>query len=191
MTTSTDTFKFKNQPLEMLKHLESRWLDVAKYPNVTVTEEMVTFPLFNFSNKMVGIQIYNPTQPKKEVGDPRLQKYFSYVTKPCASKNAELAVWGLETVHWDDPILFLTEGIFDAARLHYFGLPAVAVLSNNPTHLSGWLMALPSTKIACVQGDAAGKKLAKFGDLRVMLPEGRDVSDLTVGEFKNHFGRWL
>ena len=175
----------------MAEHLRGRWFDTAKYPNVVVTDDVATFPLYNMSGQYVGYQTYNPSQPKKEVGDPRLQKYFSWVTKPCASKNAELAVWGLETVHWTDGFLFLTEGVFDACRLHWHGLPAVAVLSNNPVHLGGWLMALPSTKVACVQGDKAGRNLAKFGDEKVFLPEGKDVGDLTEMEFATFFGKYL
>jgi hypothetical protein len=177
--------------MNMHEHLLDRNFDVTKYPGVAVTEETVTFPLWNLSGQMVGFQCYNPSQPKHEVGDPRLQKYFSWVTKPTASKNAELAVWGLETVHWADRVLFLTEGVFDACRLHMFGLPAVAVMSNNPAHLTGWLMGLPSTKVACVQGDKAGKALAKYGDRCVMLPDGKDVGDLDNREFLRLFEEWL
>ena len=177
--------------MQMNEHLLSRWFDVAKYPNVTVTHDCVTFPLYNMSGRMVGYQTYNPSQPKHEVGDPRLQKYFSWVTKPCASKNAELAVWGLETVSWTDEVLFLTEGVFDACRLHWHGLPAVACLSNNPVHLCSWLAALPSKKVACVQGDNAGRQLAKYGDTQVWLPESKDVGDLTEHELLQLFARWI
>ena len=180
-----------NIHMNMQEHLRSRWFDTAKYPNATVTDESATFPLFNMSGQMVGFQVYNPLQPKKEVGDPMLQKYFSWVTKPCASKNAELAVWGLETVDWTDEVLFLTEGVFDACRLHWDGLPAVACLSNNPVHLTSWFKALPSHKVACVQGDAAGNKLAKFGDSCVMLPENNDVGSLTDAEFTKLFAKYL
>lgn len=175
----------------MHEHLKLRYFNPELYSGVTVTDEIVTLPLWNLSGQMVGYQCYHPSQPKKEVGDPRLQKYFSWVTKPCASKNAELAVWGLETVKWTDKVLFLTEGVFDCARLHWHGLPAVAVLSNNPVHLSGWLMALTSRKVACVQGDKAGRALAKYGDEAVYLPECEDVSSLTEAQFIEYFGRWL
>lgn len=177
--------------MNMLAHLASRYFDPEKYSGVTVTDEMVTFILWNLSGQAMGMQCYNPSQPKKEVGDPKLQKYWSWVTKPCASKNAELAVFGLETVRWTDKVLFLTEGVFDAARLHWNGLPAVAVLSNNPMHLTGWLMGLPSKKVACIQGDKAGLSLAKFGDECVMLPEESDVNSLSEEQFAEYFGKWL
>lgn len=177
--------------MNMHEHLLSRWFDPMKYSGVQVNESDCVFPLWNMSGQFVGFQTYNPSQPKHEVGDPRLQKYFSWVTKPCASKNAELAVWGLETVHWTDKVVFLTEGVFDAARLHWHGLPAVAVLSNNPVHLTGWLMALPGRKVACVQGDKAGLKLARFGDEAVFLPESDDVGSLTEAKFLEVFAKWI
>lgn len=176
---------------KMLTHLRSRYFDPQRYSSLTVTDKMMTVMLWNLSGQAVGFQTYSPSQPKKEVGDPKLQKYFSWVTKPCASKDAHLAVWGLETVRWTDKFLFLTEGVFDAARLHWHGLPAVAVMGNNPKHLTGWLMGMPQRKVACVQGDAAGKKLAKYGAECVFLPEGKDVGDLTEEEFKELFAKWL
>jgi hypothetical protein len=175
----------------MLEHLKSRWFDVSRYPNVVVTDETTTLPLFNTSGKMVGYQTYSPGLPKCHVDDPRLARYFTWVTKPAASKNAALAVWGLETVHWNDTVLFLTEGVFDACRLHWHGLPAVACLSNNPVHLTSWLRATPSAKVACVQGDSAGRKLAKYGDKQVWLPNEKDVGDLTNNEFATLFAEWL
>lgn len=177
--------------MNMHEHLLDRNFDVTKYSGVVVTEETVTFPLWNLSGQFVGFQVYNPSQPKHEVGDPRLQKYFSWVTKPCASKNAELAVWGLETLSWTDRFLFLTEGVFDAARLHWHGLPAVAVLSNNPVHLAAWLRGLPQTTVACVQGDTAGQRLAKFGQHVVRCPEPEDVGSLTEADFMRLFAPWL
>ncbi len=177
--------------MNIKEHLLGRWFDLDKYPNVVIFENQVTLPLFNMSGKMVGYQTYNPTLPKLHVDDPKLARYFTWVTKPCASKNAEVAVWGLETVKWDDKLLFLTEGVFDACRLHWLGLPAVACLSNNPVHLRSWLTALPSRKVACVQGDPAGRKLAKYGDDQVWLPEGKDVGDLSSNEVEEMFSKYL
>lgn len=176
---------------KMLAHLHSRYFNPAKYSGVTVTPQCMSVMLWNLSGQAVGWQCYNPSLPKLHIDDPKLARYYTYVTKPCASKNAELAVWGLETVHWTDKVLFLTEGVFDACRLHMFALPAVAVLSNNPVHLTSWLKALPSVKVACVQGDAAGRKLAKYGDECVMLPAGKDVGDLENREFLRLFEKWL
>ena len=174
----------------MKAHLKSRFFDTTKYSGLALTDETLTVMLGNLSGQCVGYQCYTPSLPKLHVDDPRLARYYTWVTKPCASKNGELAVWGLETVHWADSVLFLTEGVFDACRLHWFGLPAVAVLSNNPVHLTSWLKALPSTKVACVQGDRAGQKLARYGDKRVLLPEGHDVGDLPESDFQQLFTEW-
>lgn len=175
----------------MMDHLKSRWLDVEKYSNIYVGDPIVAFPLYNLSGQCIGYMMYNHDQPKKEVGDMMRQKYFSWTTKPCASHDSELAVWGLETVNWTDPFFFITEGIFDACRLHYHGLPAVAMLGCNPIHLTGWLMAMPQRKIACVQGDTPGAKLAKFGDECIYLPTGHDVGSLPEDEFLRTFAKWL
>jgi len=175
----------------MKDHLRNRWFDTEKYPNMTVDAESATFRLWNLSGKLVGYQTYTPSLPKIHVDDPRQARYYTWVTKPEASKNAELAVWGLETVAWNGRYLFLTEGVFDACRLHWHGLPAVAVLSCNPVPLKSWLTAMPQHKVACVQGDKAGSKLAKFGDSCVMLPEGEDVGSLTETQFKEYFGKYL
>ena len=174
----------------MYSHLKQRWFDVSKYPNVVVTDEDVTFPLFNTSGKMIGYQKYNPSLPKLRGNDPKLMRYFTWVTKAAVGAPSELAVWGLETVHWDDRILFVTEGVFDACRLHWYGLPAIAVLSNNPAHLASWLRTTPSLKIACVQGDTAGVELAKYGDKQIWLPTNKDVGNLTAEEFVEHFAEW-
>lgn len=175
----------------MLAHLQARFFDPSKYPNVSVTAKMVTLPLFNLSHRMVGYQTYRPELPKQNPADRSMERYAPYVSKPTASTNAELAVWGLETVTWFDQFVFLTEGVFDACRLHWHGLPALALLSCNPLHLQSWLKTLPMTKVACVQGDKAGQKLAKFGDLSVFLPEGEDVGSLTETAFLETFGRWM
>ena len=175
----------------MYEHLKKRWCDVSKYPNIVVTEQDVTFPLFNLSGKMVGYQKYNPSAQRLPGNDPKLGRYFTYATRTGIGRMTESAVWGLETVSWNDSVLFVAEGIFDACRLHWYGLPAIAVLSNNPANLKSWLRTLPCTKIACVQGDAAGKLLAKYGDRQVWLPQGSDVGDVTVAEFEKLFATWL
>jgi hypothetical protein len=176
--------------MELRKHLLLRYFDLNKYPNVSLSEDSATFPLFNLSGRMVGYQHYAPNNPKVHLDDPKLARYYTWVTKPCASKTAELAVWGLETYDPYQP-LFLTEGVFDACRLHWNGLNAVACLGCNPVHLRSWLSALPNHKVACVQGDKAGLMLADYGDSCVYLPEGKDVGDLTEEEFGEYFARYV
>lgn len=175
--------------MNLKEHLHNRYFDYSRYDGVHLDEDNTTvfLPLWNLSGKMVGYQQYSPLNPKTSFDDPKKAKYFTWVTKPAASKNPELAVWGLETLDYNKP-LYLTEGVFDACRLHWNGMSALAVLSNNPLHLRNWLSLLPVTVVTCVQGDVAGKQLAKFGDRAILLPDGCDVGDLTQDQFNFYFG---
>ena len=169
----------------MQQHLRDRWFNLSLYSGTVVTSDQVTFPLWNLSGKLVGYQTYTPSYPKGKVADLSLGRYFPRIT------HGELAVWGLETTSPSDQCLFLCEGVFDACRLHWHGLPAVAVLGNDPAHLVSWLSALPQTLISVVQGDKAGLALAKFGDCVIYLPEGEDVGSLSESDFLLHFGEYL
>lgn len=173
---------------ELKKHLKSRHLNLSLYSGTAVTSRDATFILWNLSGRMVGYQVYNPSLPKVQSNDPRECKYFTDVSK--LGRGSELAVWGLETYRQDKD-LFLCEGIFDACRLHNAGISAIAVLGSNPIHLREWLTTLPNKIIAVVQGDRPGKKLAKYGDEAIYLPEGKDVGDLTKAEFKSIFSDYI
>lgn len=173
----------------MQQHLAGRGLDVRRYNGVYVDQDRVTFSLWNLSGQLVGYQVYRPDMPKNSAGHPRDQRYFTYVSR-YGAKTPELAVWGLETVRPDLP-LFLVEGVFDACKLHNLGLAAVATLGSDPQHLFPWLACLPCKKVALVEGDAAGKKLAKFGKEAVFLPLGKDAGDMTAEELVVTLARYL
>lgn len=143
----------------------------------------MTVYLWNLSGQLVGYQVYRPGQPKTGLDDPREQRYFTHMTR--SGTSPALSVWGLETLVKGAPV-FLCEGIFDACRLHSVGLPALAVLGNDPQHIGSWLWCLPQRKIAVCQGDRAGQKLAKFGE-PLHLPEGMDVGDLPEEDFRRIF----
>jgi hypothetical protein len=172
---------------EMLAHLSGRCLDPSKYSGVAVDVDSVTFPLWNLSGQMVGYQVYKPNAEKNHQLAPRDQRYFTYVTR-AGGKEPALAVWGIETVSSNKP-LYLVEGVFDACKLHNLGLSAVAVLSCDPKHLKSWLATLPQKKVAVCEGDAAGRKLAKFGNSAVFLPEGKDVGSLNDEELATYFSK--
>ena len=174
---------------EMKRHLKSRNFNLSLYSGTAVTGDSVTFPLWNLSGQMVGYQVYRPDKPKCHSGLPRDRRYYTYVSR-YGGKQPAAAVWGLETWRPDKP-LFLCEGVFDACRLHNAGISAIAVLGADPTHLKSWLSSLPNVKVAVVQGDAAGQKLAKYGDLAIHLPDGKDVGDLAKAEFKSIFADYI
>lgn len=163
------------------EHLKNRHLHTKLYAMVVDEESrIVTFFLFNLSNKVVGYHQYRPDADKTRNNDPKLSRYYTYVTK------GELPVFGLETLTGNpNETVYLTEGVFDVCRLHNYGLPALAVLSNHPKHLRNFLNLLPNPKVAVCDGDAAGRKLANLVKSAIFLPEGKDLGDLTEPEVRD------
>lgn len=159
------------QPI--LDHLKSRYLNTNLHRTwLDENNYLATFPLWNLSNQLVGYQKYNPKGDKKTFNNPTLGKYYTYRTKP------ENAVWGLESWNVSNP-LFVTEGIFDAARLTWNNMSAIAVMSNDPSDtIKNWLWTIRKFRpvIAVCDNDAAGRKLAKFGTYSEVV-EGHDLGD--------------
>lgn len=173
--------------MSMLKeHLLSRHLDLELHqPMLDEDEGVATFYMWNLSGQLVGYQQYRPTGEKKPQNSPREGKYFTYKKQPT------LAVWGVESLHLTPDVVFLTEGLFDAARLTERGFSALAVLSNNPTpDLANWLACLNRRVVAVYDNDVAGRKLAKFGHQAVCMDSKDlgDSSDEEVTELLKRFG---
>lgn len=180
-------------------HLRERGLDTSR-TRVVVDEEagLATFLLYNLSGQIVGFQQYNPRGDKTRGGDRELvrraealgvspsalMRYFTRVFSEGDEKK--LAVWGLETLG-DERHLFLTEGVFDASKLHNAGQPAIAVLSNDPQPLRSWLRSLGRLTIAVLDNDAAGSKLSRVADESVRTPDPwKDLGEMpqdAVDEF--------
>lgn len=174
------------------QHLKARGLDPEKTKVITdLATNTAVFLLYNLSGKLVGFQQYYPQGPKniKAGMDPRLAKYFTWVTREGNKKS--LAVWGLETVD-KRPFMFLTEGIFDAIKLQNEGLPAIAVLGNDPKMLQPWLKALQKYVIAVTDNDAAGRKLKNLADLSLSTPEPyKDLGEMPQDEISVWLARHL
>jgi len=156
----------------ILEHLEKRHLDVSLHrPIINEVERVATFFIFNLSGQIIGFQQYRPEGLKTPSNDPRQGKYFTFRKQPTIS------VWGVESLHLSPNVVFLTEGVFDAARLTKRGFSALAVLSNNPSpDLKNWLIMLNRNIIAVCDNDSAGKKLAKFGNHAVFTTD-KDLGD--------------
>ena len=156
----------------LTQHLKTRHMDVElHHPVVDEVERVATFYLWNLSGQLVGYQQYRPEGVKKPQNNPKEGKYFTYRKMPT------LAVWGVESLHLTPHVLFLTEGVFDAARLTERGVSAVAALSNNPTaDFRNWLGCLNRKVVAVCDNDEAGRRLAKFGDVAVYTQE-HDLGD--------------
>ena len=171
--------------LDMLDRLLRRWFNPALYSGVWIEPDVsLTVPMWNFSGQMVGYQKYEPGAPRLHNNQPGT-RYHSWFGE------GKIGVWGLETVGWRGGDLFLTEGIFDSSRLHWHGLQAIAVISNDPKHLRNWLSVLPHRRIAVLDGDRAGIKLAKYAHQSVQMPPGQDVSSLSQNQFVEQFSKWL
>lgn len=170
----------------LAKHLKSRHLNLELHrPMLDEVEQVATFYLWNLSGQLVGYQQYRPNGEKKAQNSPREGKYFTYKKQPT------LAVWGVESLHLTPDVVFLTEGVFDAARLTDRGYSALAVLSNNPSpDLANWLACLNRRVVAVCDDDAAGRKLAKFGHTALFMQakDLGDSSDEDVTELLANFG---
>lgn len=165
-------------------HLRDRGIDPQK-TKVIISEDDTYFFLYNLSGQIIGYHKYNPNYPKSTKVDPRLAKYFTWVTEE--DKSRKIAVWGLESFDiMNDKFLFITEGVFDCARVHQSGYPGIAVLCNDPSdQLKNWLYTLPQKKIVIYDNDTPGKKLIKVGDFAYSVSVGKDLNDLTPEDAKS------
>ena len=179
---------------DIISHLKERGVDPDQ-TRVVIDDKTqdVYFYLYNLSGQMIGFQKYNPNYLKtgqSNLDDPRMAKYFTWVTEE--GRGKAIGVWGLESTKFGDEILFVTEGIFDAARIQEAGYPAIAVLCNNPSDsLKSWLGTLPQKKIVIYDNDVAGRKLKKVGDYSFTVPHGKDMNDLKPEEAKVFLNKCL
>lgn len=171
--------------MTITQHLESRHLNLALHrPIIDEAERTATFLLYNLSGQIVGYQQYKPDKDKLRKNNPKDGRYFTYQGK------ATVAVFGIESLHLTPHIVFIVEGIFDAARLTNRGVSAIAVLSNNPTQdTKNFLYSLGRMIVAVCDNDSAGKKLAKLGHVAV-LTEGKDLGDSDEAFIDNLLSRF-
>lgn len=161
--------------MDLHKHLRSRHLD-ARLHTVwcDLDQSVAAFPLWTLSGALVGYQQYRPLATKQRQNHAKQGRYFTHRIKHIVS------VWGLESWHLSPHVLFVTEGVFDAARLTELGVSAVATLSNNPdVSTSNWLKCVPRLTVAVCDPDPAGQKLAAHCDLSVTL-------DTDLGDAEQH-----
>lgn len=173
--------EFPIDRLVMFKHLQARHFNRFLYHGLSITDETVTFPLWNLSGQMVGYQQYRPNGSKKERQNPREGKYYTWVRKE--GKTSSTTAWGLDFLDTNKRVIYLLEGVFKACRFHNYGLNALATISNDPKHLRTWLNSLGYEIRPVCDGDKAGLKLAKFGERSLILPDGVYVDDMTEAEF--------
>lgn len=150
-------------------HLSSRFLDTNLHRTLIDEEEQVaTFFLYNLSGQIVGYQQYRPLGEKYDYQNPKTGKYYTYRN----SDYPTVALFGLESYHFTPDILFVVEGVFDAARLTSKGVSCVATLCNNPPKdYCNFFSCLPRKVVIICDGDDAGSELTKFGDNYIVVPE--------------------
>jgi hypothetical protein len=157
----------------MLEHLKSRHLDYNLHTVWLSEQELIaTFPLWNLSGQMVGYQQYRPDKDKRPNNNPKHGRYFTKL------KDGKVGLWGMESWNLSNT-LFLTEGVFDAARLTEYKVSALAVLSSDVSESTKrWLWCVRQTrKVVCVcDNDSAGYKLQKLGHTFV-IAEGKDIAE--------------
>jgi hypothetical protein len=170
----------------LTQHLNKRHCNLQLHrPWLDEENHVATFPLWNLSGQMVGYQQYRPNANKEKNNHPSEGRYFTFRKMPT------LCLFGVESLHLTPNVVFLTEGVFDACRLTERGVSALAVLSCDVNkEVRGWLKSLNRLVVAVCDDDAAGRKLAKFGDVAVTMGSHDlgDATDEEVTQLLKRFG---
>jgi hypothetical protein len=155
------------------EHLLSRHMNLELHKPILDEEKgLATYLLYNLSGQIVGYQQYNPNGQKGVFNSKEHGKYYTY------RKSPTVTVWGLESLHLTDGVIYLTEGVYDAARMTARGQTALATLCNNPPRdYRNWLWMLGRPIVAVCDNDPAGRKLAKYGHYVEVVPDGKDLGD--------------
>lgn len=159
--------------MKIKQHLESRYVNTDLHVAwLDLVEEVATFPLWNLSGQLLGTLRYNPKGDKKLNNDAWKGKY-------CTSNHYNhVAVWGMESWYLSN-VLFVTEGMFDAARLTNRGYSAVAIMSSNASPSTNkWLDLVSRFRpvVVVLDNDAAGKKSNFVGNLYTTTVD-KDLGD--------------
>lgn len=159
--------------MNLKEHLKQRNLNLELHrPVLDEVNCVASFYCYNLSGQLVGYQQYNPNGDKKVFNSKMGGKYYTYRKQPT------VCVWGVESLYQSNGVVYLTEGVFDAARMTNLGQSALATLANNPPKdYRNWLQLLNRPVVAVCDNDAAGRKLAKFGHYVEVVPEGKDLGD--------------
>lgn len=158
----------------MLEHLNRRHFNTQLHTAWVDEEDRVaTFPLWTPGGVFAGYQAYRPDANKVQKND-EAGRYYTYRGKKLGHGPQDnrpevrhVAVWGMESWNLTNT-LFVTEGVFDAARLTNLGASAVAVISNDPnTSTRNWFHLVRQMRpvvVVCDPGKA-GFKLRTVGHM--------------------------
>jgi len=144
--------------------LHTAWVDEV--------EQTAVFPLWNLSGQMKGYQQYRPNTTLKKHNDPKESRYYCWMESPCW--------WGFESWKLTPGLLFVTEGVFDAARLTSRGYSALAVLTCDPGKVFKNFVFTCGRRVVVVADNdenGSGRKLVKYGHQHVFCEGGKDLGD--------------
>lgn len=173
---------------DLRQHIQDRQIDLGKHRVFLNHKSMeATFPLW-MSNQMVGYQIYRPNKFSKKFNDPKEGRYYSWTT-------TSRMCWGMES--WNDSnTLFITEGIFDAARITKLGGSCLALLSCDVSKpMKQWLRFVRSIRpvIAICDNDEnkSGLKLKKHAHEYHVVQSGGDLAEASEEEVEKLLQTYL
>ncbi len=138
---------------ETLAHLQDRGLENPSFYNASVDEGVVTFPLYEFGDRMVGYQDYRPFAPRNSA-NVREARYFTYLPKKV------FGYFGLNTLDRAGPV-YLVEGVFKAVKLHRLGLAAIALMGSETKQHMSQLSLMGRPYIGIGDNDPAGERFAR------------------------------
>lgn len=162
------------------EHLKQRGWTPILHSWVDWTSEIVTFPLYSTSGKMIGYQRYDwKAEKTRDNGKPRYFTYISEAYKGCY-------VYGLENI-FGHGALFVTEGIFDSIRVSLNWFDCLATLTATPTKQTiQWLKMFAVNRPLIAIADEDGKLGRGWAD-KQYVPPAHDISDME----HDAAGRWL
>lgn len=182
-------------------HLRERNVELDRYKSISWSTESeppsvlypldnlgvatVSFRLYTVSGLPIGAMQYRPFADKNGNND-EYGRYHTHITR------GNIGIWGVESLHYRDDVCFVTEGIFDAVRIHNLNLPCLAVFTNDPKPVRSQLWLLRRKIVVVCDNDFAGLRLAKYGDSVIIPPRtGLDLGDMTDSEVKSMFWEWI
>ena len=151
-------------------HLRDRHIDLELHrPIVDTKTWTVSFLMWNLTGQLVGYQQYHPWMTKSRSNDDN-GRY-----KSVAGYNQPHPVWGMETL-CNSSTIFITEGIFDAARLTEKGVAALAMMGRIvPPHIRLMLSSLSRPVVIVCDNDGPGIELASIRG-EIIIPPFDDLA---------------
>ena len=167
-------------------HLQQRGLNENIRAWVDYVNELVYFPIWTLDGKLIGNQRYSWASPKMRSNDP----WGRYITRISKDYKA-VSFWGAEHIDLSPPVVFYTEGIWDAIRIINAGYSALAIFTCSPhKQLRGLMRDVNNGRRQIMIGDndenGSGERARDFAPEFFLCPKG-DPGDMTPEECKE----WL